>query len=285
MQASLIKQKGIWSINGITASQVLALLEAKHLKDVFISECKNGETWNTKGLLKLDAWVLQRTYSPLTTIGYEIKCTRADFEQDQKWINYLDLCHLFYFVCPAGLIRSVDIPSSVGLIWVSTTGKLHTKKKAVRQKPDTEKLNSLLIYALMSRSKIVSSMNEINREEPRDRLQTLRDTVERAKERNELAYFIKGHIKETLDETNRKDKEFINREYALTQFEERLARLGITWDSKNNDWTNRVRVENEITLLGKQIDDTTLRNIEMAGQQLTNLASIIKKYRTMDSNK
>jgi len=280
MQASLKKQKGIWSINGITASQVLALLETKHSKDVFISECKNGETWGARDLLKLDAWVLLRTYSPLTTIGYEIKCSRTDFENDQKWVGYLDLCHLFYFVCPAGLIRSTDIPSSVGLIWVSKAGKLHTKRRATRATPDIQKQNGLLIYALMSRSKIVANMMDINYStELPDRLQEYRDAVTRANDRKELACFVKSHIKEIAEEVRKKEAGFSNREYNIQRFEERLAKLGIVWDSNNNDWMDRTRVESEIDILGKQINDMTLRNIETVGHQLTNLVDVIKRYR------
>jgi len=284
MQASLIKQKGIWSINGITSSQILALLETKHIKDVFIAECKNGETWGARDLLKLDAWVLKRTYSPLTTIGYEIKCSRADFENDQKWAGYLTLCHLFYFVCPAGLIRSTDIPSNIGLIWVSKAGKLHTKRKATRVSPDIQKQNGLLIYALMSRSKIVANMMDVNYpNEPQDRLQEYRDAIERANERKELAYFVKSHIKKIAEEVRKKDVEFGNREYAIKDFEERLLKLGISWDSSINVWIGRTRVTNEIDILGKQIDNTTLRNIESLGKQLASLVEVIKKYREMSN--
>ena len=260
----------------------MGLLETKHTKDVFIAECKNGETWGARDLLKLDAWVLQRTYSPLTTIGYEIKCSRADFENDQKWIGYLDLCHLFYFVCPAGLIRSTDIPSNIGLIWVSKSGRLHTKRKATRAIPDIQKQNGLLIYALMSRSKIVANMMDINyRNEPPDKLREYRAIVEGANERKELAYFVKAHIKKFSEEVHKKDTEFGNREYNIKIFEERLAKLGIVWNSKNSDWMDRTRITNEIDILGKQIDDTTLRNIETVGIQLTNLVTVIKKYRAM----
>ena len=66
-------------LNGIKADQVLTLLRNKHSKDVFVSECKNGETWGARDLLKMDAWVLLRSYSPLTTVGYEIKISRRDF--------------------------------------------------------------------------------------------------------------------------------------------------------------------------------------------------------------
>ena len=282
MQASLIKNKGILSINGITAYQILALLETKHSKDVFISECKNGETWGARDLLKLDAWVLRRTYSPLTTIGYEVKCSRTDFENDQKWVGYLDLCHLFYFVCPAGLIRSTDIPSNVGLIWVSKSGKLHTKRKATRITPDIQKQYGLLIYVLMSRSKIVANMMEIDySNEPTDKLQEYRNVIERANERKELAYFVNSHIRKIAKEVNEKDMELGNREYRVKNFEERLSKLGILWDSSINDWRDKTRVENEIDLLGKRIDNTTLSNIESLGTKLTNLTEVIKKYRAM----
>lgn len=281
MQPSLIKQKEVWSVNGVTSSQIVSLLETKHSKDVFIPECKNGETWGAKDLLRLDAWVLLRTYRPLTTIGYEIKVSHSDFDNDQKWVGYLDLCHLFYFVCPAGLIRSTDIPSSVGLIWVSTSGKLHTKKKATRTEPDIQKQHKLLIYSLMSRSQIVANMMEANyfsNNEP-DRLQAYRDAIERARERKELAYFVKSHIKEIAEEVRKKELNFDNREYQIKLFEERLARLGIVWDSNVNDWRDRTRVANEIDIMGKSIDETTLRNMETAGKQLSELVSVIKKYR------
>ncbi len=280
MQTSIIKVKGNLMIDGFTSSQILALLEARHSKDVFISECKNGETWGARDLLKLDAWVLRRTYSPLTTIGYEIKVSRSDFENDQKWVGYLDLCHLFYFVCPAGLIRSTDIPSSIGLIWVSSTGKLHTKRKAERRKPDVGKLNGLLIYALMARSEIVSNMMDINySSKPIDKLQMHKDAVERANERKELAYFVRGHIKVFAEEVRKKDADFTNREYSVKQFEERLAKLGIIWDSSINDWQDRNRIDSELNILGKQIDNMTLQNIERVGHQLINVVSAIKKYR------
>lgn len=62
VQQSLVKEKGLLHLNGITSNQILSLLEAKHSKDVFVPECKNGETWGARDLLKIDAWVLRRSY-------------------------------------------------------------------------------------------------------------------------------------------------------------------------------------------------------------------------------
>ena len=277
-QQSLIKEKGYLRLNGITSGQLLSLLEAKHSKDVFISECKNGETWGARDLVKLDAWVLQRTYSPLTTIGYEIKSSRQDFEQDQKWTNYLDLCHLFYFVCPAGLIRADDLPSNIGIIWASKD-KLHVKHKSERRKPDTEKLNRLLIYALMSRSKIVGNMNEVHSEPVKDKMQLLKETVEKANERKELAYFVKGHIREMYESTQKIDQELKRREDNIKRFEDKLALLGITWDSSLNNWQDTMRVENEIGLIKKQIDWRTLDRMKTLAKILAEVATTIEEYR------
>lgn len=277
VQKTLITEKGLLHLN-VDASKIIALLNAKHSKDVIIPECKNGETWGARDLLKIDAWVLKRSYSPLTTIGYEIKCSRQDFEQDQKWTSYLDLCHEFYFVCPAGLIRTTDLPNRVGIIWASKD-KLHTKRKADRVEPDIEKLNRLLIYVVMARSKIVASMDERERGEPKDWLQSIRETVEKANERKELAYFIKGHVKQIYERTRDLDFNLKNREDAIKRFETKLAELGIVWDSKANHWQDNMRIENEIRLLKNQISFRTLESMKRLASTLTGAVEEIEQYR------
>jgi len=280
-QLSLTKEKGILRLNGIDADRIANLLADRHSKDVFIPECKNGETWGARDLLKIDAWVLQRTYSPLTTIGYEIKTSRQDFEKDQKWTSYLDLCHLFFFVCPAGLIRATDLPQRIGLIWVSQTEKLHVKRKAERVTPNPEKLNRLLIYALMARSKIVANMYERNgTKEEMSSLQYKREAVEKANEKKELAYFIKGHIHDVSETLKEKESDLIYRENYVHDFEKRLSKLGITWSSEKSDWQDNARVGNEIDAIKKRIDYHTLNQIKAVGKALTDLGQIIDKYRS-----
>ncbi len=273
-QISVIKEKGNLRLHGITSEHIVSLLEKKHWKDVFIPECKNGETWGVRDLLKIDAWVLRRTYSPLTTIGYEIKCTRNDFEQDQKWTSYLDLCHEFYFVCPAGLIRATDLPAQVGIIWASKD-RLFTKHKAERQEPDREKLNRLLIYVMMARAKIMPNMYERDREDL-DKLQKIRDVITRAKEREELAHFVRGHVQEMYQFLTKKGRDLTNREYQIKNFETQLARLGITWDSDKADWRDNERVRQEIALLKNTIDLPTLENIRITGTRMVQFVNDIK---------
>lgn len=274
------REKGILRLNGITSGQILSLLKARHSNDVIVPECKNGETWGVRDLVKMDAWVLVRTYTPLTTIGYEIKCSRQDFEQDQKWTKYLDLCHQFYFVCPAGLIRATDLPSQVGIIWASKD-RLHTKRKAERVKPDTEKLSRLLIYVVMARSNIVDSMYERGVEPvgPKSWLEQKREWVETAQAKKELAFFIKGHVRELQEILRKKEEALASRESYVKNFESRLARLGIKWDSEKRDWQDSYRVESEIDLLKQQIDYQTLQNMRTAGRALTELVEVIDGYR------
>jgi len=280
IQKALITEKGLLHLN-VDAGKIMALLNAKHSKDVIVPECKNGETWGARDLLKMDAWVLKRSYSPITTIGYEIKCSRQDFEQDQKWTNYLDLCHEFYFVCPAGLIRTTDLPQRVGIIWASKD-KLHTKKKADRVEPDKLKLSRLLIYVLMSRSKIVAaSMNE--EPEPKGQLQLLREATEKANERKELAYFVKGHVRQIYEQTKDKDLDLRPREDNVKRFEKQLAELGIVWDSEANHWQDNMRVENEIRLLKNQISFRTLQVMKRLASTLTEVAEDIEKYRNIET--
>jgi len=53
--------------------------------------------------------------------GFEFKTARSDFLRDvrsNKWRKYLKYCHLFYFVCPKGLIQKEEIESPAGLIWI-----------------------------------------------------------------------------------------------------------------------------------------------------------------------
>lgn len=278
VQQSLIREKGNLRLAGITAESIMSLLKAKHSNDVVVPECKNGETWGARDLLKLDAWVLRRTYSPLTIIGYEIKISRSDFEKDQKWTGYLELCHQFYFVCPAGLIRATDLPARVGIMWASKN-RLHTKRKAERVEPDIEKLSHLLIYVLMARSQIVANMFDVGKQQE-DKLQIIRQEAERAKGRKELAAFVGGHIRETYDRITELDRSMKAREQDVVRFAERLAQLGIVWDSKSDSWQDRMRVESELDLLKERIDWQTLEQMKRLSRTLADTVESIDKLRS-----
>lgn len=275
---SVKQTKGILHLDGMTADHIAALLESHHAEDVFVPQCKTGETWSNQHLGILDAWVLLRTYSPLTTIGYEVKVSRQDFEQDQKWTSYLPYCHLFSFVCPAGLIRAADLPGDIGIIWVSQSGKLHTKRRPSRHEPDAAKLQALMIYVLMSRSKICSAQEIRNAWEPTDKLTLIREMVETAAARQELAFFVKGHVKEVQKLQGKRAADLEVRENRVRDFASRLAQLGITWDSTKAQWHECNEIGQEIAKLREVLDPYTLQAIRQMGASMQRFADMISKY-------
>lgn len=134
----------------ITAHTILELLRGKHSEDVFVPECKDGPTQSVSNFLRLDAWVMKRSWSHPITWGYEIKVSRNDFLRDAKWRGYLPLCSSFYFVCPTDLIHPEELPAEAGLMWVSKNGgRLFTKKLAPFR--DIQIPETLYRYVLMSR--------------------------------------------------------------------------------------------------------------------------------------
>lgn len=258
----------------ITADHLYALLQKRHEADVFVGECHNGPVWGSD-LLRLDAWVLAKSWSPWRTIGYEIKVTRSDFERDQKWPGYLPYCHAFYFVCPPGLIRAVDLPEGIGLLWCSTGGtKLHIKVKARMRDPDLGKLAKLMSYVLMRHRDAQPPPPE-----GLARLVQIHAEVEKASARRELAYLVRGHIRERVEAAEVALIEARNLHVQVEQFTERLAALGIVWDSAENNWKERYRVQNEIDALVPIIDEITLRNLEQAAQVITKAVTIVKDLR------
>jgi len=139
----------------ITEKTITSLLAYKHREDVFVSQCKDGRTWGRKVAI-MDVWAMKKAWKNPHFTCYEIKTSRADFLNDDKWQQYLINCNSFYFVCPTGLISLSEVPEKAGLMYVSKTGtKLYTKKKAVYR--DIQINQDVLLYILMSRAKIIKS--------------------------------------------------------------------------------------------------------------------------------
>jgi len=136
----------------VNALDILKLLKSKHTKDLFVSGCKTGATWNSNYRI-LDAWVMRRSWTKPCIIGYEFKISRSDFLADDKWRFYLDYCNEFYFICPYKMISPEEVGENAGLIWVSKTGsRLFMKKKAPHRNVAIPE--SIFRYILMCRTKI-----------------------------------------------------------------------------------------------------------------------------------
>lgn len=147
----------------ITADVVKKLIAAKHAEDVYVGECKDGSTWFSEHL-RLDGWALLRTWSPPTSIGYEVKVSRSDWLNDRKFMAYKSLCHQLYVVAPDGVVKDGELPEEVGYIRVSQNAmRLITKKKAPYRAIDWP--GDLMAYILMSRATIDCNCKRRNLDE------------------------------------------------------------------------------------------------------------------------
>ena len=136
----------------VTSTMIKKALTSFHEKDFFITECKTCSTYfpDPQGLLKFDGLAVRRSYTKPCITGYEIKVSRGDFLQDNKWHLYLQYCNEFYFVVPAGLITKEEIPENVGLIYYyPETDHLRTKRKALYR--DIEEPVGVYKYIIFSR--------------------------------------------------------------------------------------------------------------------------------------
>ena len=143
------------NVSKLTSRDVKKLLLDRHAgadnPDFIAFEVKTGSTWVKKpdfGIL--DCWVMKRSWTRSRTIGYEIKVSRSDFLNDNKWPKYLPFCNEFYFVCPADLIDKTELPPQVGLIYVTKNcKKLRTIKKAPWEERNPEQLVDIYKYIVM----------------------------------------------------------------------------------------------------------------------------------------
>jgi hypothetical protein len=198
---------------------------------VLIEECKMGSSWN--GSRRLDAWALLKTWSPWTTIGYEIKTDRSDFLRDRKWTDYLPVCHELYFVSPAKLIAPEELPESVGLLWTTGGSRLVTKRKAVRRDPDPQALCSLMSYALMSRVRIVENMWQA--QDVATPAERWRQVLASNEADRELGRLVSRRIREALHAAERRALTAEETARRLQSIQERLDAIGLgdcrsVWD-------------------------------------------------------
>lgn len=174
------------------------LLAAKHSKDLYVPQCKTGSTW-MHHIRIIDFWAMKRSWASPRFYAYEIKCSRGDFLQDDKWTQYLEYCTDFYFVAPPGLIEPSELPPEAGLMVCSKNCKrLYTKKKAqIRQ--DARPPLDLFLYILMSRAVI----RDENQHNPSQREYWQAWLKDRELD-HELGYRVSKALKEEINALNRR---------------------------------------------------------------------------------
>lgn len=216
----------------MTAQQITRLLEQRHAKDVFVPQCKMGAA----GSRVLDGWALLPTWSPLTTIGYEIKVSRSDWLQDQKFEDYRACCHLFLVVAPRKIVAATELPSGVGLLEPVGEGdgqRLVMRAKPVRQEPNSDKLVRLMAHALMWRKGI----GEDNLEQRERRLVYWQHLVDQQDRAAALGRAVKGRMRGIIHDALTRASEAESKANALYWTAEVLTELGIR--PGYNKWSAR----------------------------------------------
>lgn len=134
----------------VRADQILHALSKRNEQDIFLTEVKTGPTYTGPELRKIDALSIKPSWASPCITAYEVKVSRSDFLNDEKWPAYREVSHRFYWACPAGLIRPDEVAVDCGLIWYNPeTGGLGTRKKALFRHIELPPL--LLYYIVLSR--------------------------------------------------------------------------------------------------------------------------------------
>jgi hypothetical protein len=261
----------------LAAADIVRLLAERHREDVFVPECKNGPTHSSSDLLRLDAWAMPKSWAHHTTIGYEVKVSRADFEQDQKYLRYRDYCHQLFLVCPAGLIKAVDLPRGVGLVWASVNGKkLFTKVPSAKVEPPPDKLLDLIYYVLMCRTRVVRDMHQANRDEvePKPRDELYREWIERAEEDKALACFVNAHVRARFAAQEEEHTKLREQHRITSEFRTMLEEAGVPWPETH--WSSWEAKRQLAEKLG-EVDHRLLNDAERVARHLLSFVADNRK--------
>lgn len=214
-------------------------------KFVCVPQCKTGATWGGQGLGIIDLWAMKKSYAQPLVIVYEIKTSRSDFLNDNKWHGYLDYCNEFYFVLPNKKIATPEeMPELAGLKYVSKTGtKLYTKKKAVYR--NIEIPDSIYKYILISRSSISSHDININK----DKALYWRNWLKTKELNRQLGFRISKELRETIngkmEDLERTNSRLIREIEGLANIKEYLDSININYNTINT-WGIKTKIEERL---------------------------------------
>jgi hypothetical protein len=229
----------------ITSGDILKLLSEKHSEDVFVPECKDGSTWFGQHF-RLDAWVMNRSWTKLKFTGYEIKVSRSDFLKDDKHQEYMKLCNEFYFVVPKGICSIDEIPPEAGLLEIASTGnRLFTRKKAMFRK--IEFPSDLFTYLLMCRTKISRRYNPISDK------QYWEMWLNDKNENKTLGRSVSQKLKKSYEENFQKvrDENYVlrNKIQEYEEFKKLLLEIGVTDSDSYYKARDKIRVLKESEII------------------------------------
>lgn len=225
----------------VTSTDIKKALANLHCKEFFITECKNGSTYfpPAQGLLKFDGLAIYKSWTNPKVIIYEIKVSRGDFLQDNKWHLYLQYCHEFYFIVPSGMVKKTELPDNVGLKYYDPdTGAIRTVKKALYRGDITISCD-MLMYIFMNKldsDRIPFYGN--------NRLQYAKDYLEDKAYKQRIGSELGSKMAKDLSETYKRLEALDHSENDLENWNkvEKLLRkynvFGWGWYKKEDQWLN-----------------------------------------------
>jgi len=201
------------------AYEVIRDLMKRHTNDLFFTEVKNGSTY-FQNHSRIDAMAVAKSWVHPMITGYEVKVSRSDYLRDSKWMAYLDMCHEFYFVAPAGVVQEPEIPDGVGLkVWYPS-GTFKTVRKAKYRNIPLP--TDTLMYLLMQYA--VSSTDAT----PRDNTEALLMWLEDKASSRILADRVKTKLFQRVSELEEKASSGIyelNRAKEITEENKEIRKL------------------------------------------------------------
>ena len=247
------------------------LLRERHYGQAYFEEVLMGPS----GSRRLDAWVVLPTWSPMTTVGYEVKVTRSDFLRDHKWSEYLPICNRFSFVCPRGIIEPGELPGGVGLIWTTKSGgRLLTKRKAARREVDPSKVVKALTSVLITK---VFPMNVHESLDRATRVAGWRKWIQESEESKEVGRYLAHQMGAEYRKVRAENAELRKREEWADGVIKAAESIGLKypWGDQPSHVTDlRARASGVSGPMLNQLDSTIrtlgtmLRGVEYARERL-----------------
>ncbi|GED35007.1 hypothetical protein P9G84_31890 [Brevibacillus centrosporus] len=255
--------------SNVKADEIKRALSKRHMDDLFLTEVKTGATWSNKELLKFDAFAIKKSWAKPRLTGYEVKVSRSDFLQDEKWPGYLPHCHCFSFVCPKGLIAPEELTDGVGLIWYyPDTGALVTKRPAKYRLIDIPA--DLLYYILLSRTD--SDRHPFFS----DRREMIESYLTQKEARLRIGQDFKGRLFDEISGLRTKVKELEdelryggNKGEQLTQIKEAAEKAGI--NTNRRWWPNDV-----VEMLGQGMHPDMKHAIERIKRNVDEMTKLVE---------
>ena len=268
------------SKQAITAKDIVRVLADKHADDVFVPECNLGSSWNR--CRRIDAWAMKKSWANPCATGYEIKVSRGDFMQDDKWHEYLEHCNEFYWVCPWKMIQPNEVGGGAGLMWVTNTGTRAIRKVKAPHR-QIEFPAEVAQYVLMSRAQIVQDMHQANRTTERERWERwLENRIVDQQFGQRVGRAIREQIDREILEARRENAELKRAHKGYDRVREILEALGFDPEHPPSGFGADRRVREQIEKAREVVSQDLLYEIDRTAEKCRVLKKRLAEFRGDD---